>query len=172
MVCDLCGKNEATVHLTEQFNDQMRELHLCEMCAHEKGQAALEQFGLSDLLAGLADFGLTPEGRKTAQKVACPQCGMTYEDFRKIGRLGCGHCYQSFERYLSPLLKKIHGSTHHVGRVPTQAAQVPSHDHLEVLRSRLKAAIAAEAFEEAARLRDQIRALEKQHREKQGGSSR
>ncbi len=165
MTCDLCGEREATVHLTEVINDETRELHLCQACAQEKGSAAAESFGLADLLAGLADFGVKPEveGRAPAGQAACPRCGMRYEDFRKSGRLGCGGCYESFQRFLSPLLKKIHGSTRHVGQAPPEkqkAKLAAPKEELDQLRERLKGAVAGEAFEEAARLRDRIRALE------------
>ncbi len=162
MLCDLCGKNEATVHLTEVINDQTREIHLCEVCAREKGAAAAQHFGLADLLAGLADFGVKPESKTAAAKATCSRCGMTYDDFRKLGRLGCGGCYESFEKFLSPLLRKIHGSSHHVGQIPpaVQTAKTAPRDEREQLKERLKAAVASEAFEEAARLRDRIRALE------------
>ena len=164
MTCDLCSKNEATVHLTEIINDETRELHLCESCAREKGAAAAEQFGLAGLLAGLADFGA--RGGLKTEPPPCPRCGLTYEDFRKSGRLGCGECYENFARILAPLLKRVHGSTQYVGRLspPTRPAAkkkaVPD-EELPALKERLKAAVAAEDFEEAVRLRDRIRLLEK-----------
>lgn len=165
MTCDLCGKNEAAVHLTEIINDETRELHLCEACAREKGAAAAEQFGLAGLLAGLADFGA--RGGLKTEPPPCPQCGLAYENFRKSGRLGCGECYENFARILAPLLKRVHGSAQYVGRLSPPArtaakkkAALPDED-LAVLKERLKTAIAAEDFEEAVRLRDRIRLLER-----------
>ena len=185
MTCDLCGQNEATVHLTEIINDQTRELHLCEPCAREKGVQAAQGFGLADLLAGLADFGTRLEG-ETKSKPICLQCQMSYDDFRKSGRLGCGECYGAFHRFLSPLLKRIHGSIQHVGKTPAKMQplapkgpalshskeSLPSKvegqtDELKRWKERLRQLVAEEAFEEAARLRDKIRALEaKQKRPK------
>lgn len=74
MLCDICGKNEATVHLTEIVNDKITKLHLCEECAKEKGAEMEEHFGLSDLLAGLADLGATVEP-EIAGTIKCPSCG-------------------------------------------------------------------------------------------------
>ncbi|MBI4972931.1 MAG: hypothetical protein HZC16_03835, partial [Candidatus Omnitrophica bacterium] len=111
MLCDICGKNPATVHLTEIIDDQMTELHLCEGCAHQKSAQMEQQFGLGDLLAGMAEFGDKPTLEKESVAVKCPKCGLTYMDFKKIGRLGCGQCYTTFKKYLGPLLKRIHGST-------------------------------------------------------------
>ncbi|MCM8796596.1 MAG: UvrB/UvrC motif-containing protein [Candidatus Omnitrophica bacterium] len=167
MLCDICGKNQATVHLTEIVDEQMNELHLCEECARKKSIEMEQQFGLSDLLAGMAEFekpGSEVEGAATAK---CPNCGLTYADFKKIGRLGCGECYVVFKRYLAPLLKRIHGSLNHIGKGPAVKGRRMSKKkaELEELRSKLQAAIAREAFEEAARLRDQIKELEKKEQD-------
>src|SRR3989338_5038889 len=117
MFCDICGKNPATVHLTEIIDEQMNELHLCEECARQKSAQMEQQFGLSDLLAGLAEFEKpTAKDAEAATSVKCQNCGLTYADFKKIGRLGCGECYTAFKKYLSPLLKRIHGSCQHVGK--------------------------------------------------------
>lgn len=163
MLCDICGKNQATVHLTEIIDDQMSELHLCEECARQKSAAMEQQFGLSDLLAGLANFE-KPEKEAETVTAKCPKCGLTYADFRKIGRLGCGECYVAFRKYLAPLLKKIHGSIQHVGKSPLRTNAAPKKKiDLQDMRARLTKAIADEEFEEAARLRDQIKELEKKN---------
>lgn len=162
MLCDICKKNDATVHLTEIVNDQMSELHLCEDCARQKSLAMEQQFGLNDLLAGMADFGKTEKESETAVNVKCPNCGLTYADFKKIGRLGCGECYNAFSKYLAPLLKRIHGSTQHTGKSPLKVTKVLKNEiDIQALRNRLQKAIAQEAFEEAAKLRDQIKEAEK-----------
>ena len=179
MTCDLCGKKAAAVHLTEIINDQTRELHLCETCAQEKGAAAAEQFGLAGLLAGLTEAGLKT-GLQVGENPKCARCGMTYQDFRKNGRLGCGACYESFHKYLAPLLRRIHGSAQYTGSLspprvgragaaskpalkkePVGAKKTETGDALAQLKERLREAVAGERFEEAARLRDKIHALEK-----------
>lgn len=162
MLCDVCGKNNATVHLTEIVDEQMAELHLCEGCAKQKSEQMEQQFGLSDLLAGMAEF-VKPAQEKEDAFLKCKRCGLTYVDFKKIGRLGCSECYNTFRKYLIPLLKRIHGSSQHFGKSPSRQgkAAVKKGADLESLRSKLQTAIETEAFEEAARLRDQIRELEK-----------
>ncbi|MFH1338940.1 MAG: UvrB/UvrC motif-containing protein [Candidatus Omnitrophota bacterium] len=161
MLCDLCNKNQATVHLTEIIDDQMSELHLCEECARKKSIQMEQQFGLADLLAGLAEF-TKPEEESEAASVKCANCGLSYRDFKKIGRLGCSECYSGFSKYLMPLVKKIHGSARHVGKTPQKAvAKIEEQVDIGELRVRLQRAIEKEEFEEAARLRDKIRELEK-----------
>ncbi len=173
MQCDVCNSKKATVHLTEIVDEQISELHLCEDCAREKSVQMEQQFGLADLLAGLTDFSKQPKDSAAKEvKLKCAHCGLNYEEFRKLGRLGCSECYVSFREYLSALLKKIHGSNQHLGKSPlkTSAAAVidgPSENILQELKSALSKAIQAENFEEAARLRDQIHTLQ----EKQGLSS-
>jgi len=161
MLCDLCGKNQATVHLTEIIDEQMTELHLCEECARQKSAAMEQQFGLSDLLAGMAEFE-KPAPEKEAVALKCPSCKLTYADFKKIGRLGCGECYTAFRKYLTPLLKRIHGSSQHLGKSPLKVTKVLKKKiDLQDLRYKLQRAIEQEAFEEAAKIRDQIKELEK-----------
>jgi len=162
MVCNICAKNQATVHLTEIIDDQITELHLCEECAQKKGAQMESHFGLSDLLAGLADLGTQFSKTKTDAKLKCPKCGLTYEDFKKVGRLGCGECYTAFKDALVPLLKRIQGSTQHCGKSPKKIAKaVKARNELDVLKEKLQKAIQKEDFEEAAKLRDKIKELEK-----------
>ncbi len=165
MVCDICGKGAATVHLTEIIDNQMAELHLCEGCARAKSMEMEQQFGLADLLAGLSNFGDQVEAGGLA-KLKCPSCGLTYEDFQKIGRLGCSECYRSFVLHLKPLLKKIHGSNQHLGKLPDKLPQAQNpakikSSSLKELKDKLQLAVQSEEFEEAAKLRDKIRELEK-----------
>ena len=166
MLCEVCKQTQATVHLTEIVNDQMTELHLCEGCANQKGAQVESHFGLADLLSGLADFGKTQEPEEVPAK-ACPSCSMTYDDFRKVGRLGCAECYLTFKRSLGGLLKRIHGSPLHLGKSPVRLLKTAKGAKTELLdlKRKLERAIDQEEFEEAARLRDQIRRLEQQEQQ-------
>jgi len=174
MKCDKCPK-KATVHLTEIVDSKVMEMHLCEDCARDQSQQMEQQFGLSDLLAGLTDFGKhVPEAQKEVA-LQCPSCGLSYEDFRKFGRFGCAECYTAFKPHLKTLLKKIHGSTTHLGKklaalepvaAPPSpdgtpvAVLAPVADTSESLRVKMHRAIDDEDFELAAALRDKIRELE------------
>ena len=165
MVCEVCKQTQATVHLTEIVNEQMTELHLCEACANQKGAQVESHFGLADLLSGLADFSKTQEPEEVST-ISCPNCGMTYEDFRKVGRLGCADCYATFRRSLGSLLKRIHGSPIHLGKSPARLVKPPrTKTELMDLKRKLERAIEKEAFEEAAKLRDQIRRIEQQQQQ-------
>ncbi|MCD5390756.1 UvrB/UvrC motif-containing protein [candidate division NPL-UPA2 bacterium] len=165
MLCEICGKSQATVHYTEIINNESSETHLCEDCARKKGAMLKPHFPLADLLSGLIDFNL-PLTLEDKGRGKCPQCGLTYSDFKKIGRLGCGQCYDTFKESLAPLLKRVHGSNEHVGKSSALAGKAMQEATLQLreLQERLQKAIQREEFEEAARLRDRIREIEKKTR--------
>jgi len=187
MLCNVCHKNEASVHLTEIINDKVMKLNLCEECAMKKSAEMEEHFGLGELLAGLTEFGESVKPPEGAVKVKCPNCGLTYPDFKRRGRLGCSECYAAFESKLTALLSRIHGSGRHVGRAPTGAPKAktpvdipvrkappkipkpkpaPSMSKLQELQLKLRRAVEFEEFEKAAELRDKIRELEKKEKKR------
>ena len=162
MVCDNCGSTDAVVHLTQIVNNQMSTHRLCEKCAAEKGLEATPEpvnFPLTDFLAQMgSDSG---PGAEPAQS-ACPFCGLTFDDFRETGRLGCPQCYETYAPQLHRLLRRVHGGTQHVGKVylPPDPSASDLERRLEGLRRKLHRAVEAEDFEHAAELRDEIRSLE------------
>jgi protein arginine kinase activator len=170
MNCDLCHEREAVVHLTQIVNEQVTTQHLCEKCAAEKGvesPGSVEQNPFAKLVAasmGKPAPDLTLTG--TAPRGACPRCGATLQDFRQSGRLGCAHCWRAFEGPLRDLLRRLHGSTVHMGERYTERSgvQAPSNGDSGVaqadLREQLRLAIETENFELAAELRDRLRVLE------------
>jgi protein arginine kinase activator len=158
MLCDICHKNIATVHLTEVANDKVQEMHICQSCAKTKTEEIKEQLDISDLLGALADTGGL---RKEDRFLKCQSCGLTYADFKKKGRLGCAFCYTSFKTQLLPLLKKIHGSINHTGKSPVKInSRVPLEVKLKDLKEKLARAVHLEEYETAAKLRDEIKQLE------------
>lgn len=162
MTCEMCGKEEATVYYTEIVGGKMVELHLCEQCAKKKGlgkELAKSTFSLADLLAGMAEeLGDAEEDKD----LRCASCGLSYGEFKKAGKLGCASCYQVFRQNLLPLLRRIHGSTHHSGKIISGGkGDLQTKREIADLRKELRRAIDREAFEDAARLRDKIDEREK-----------
>lgn len=159
MVCEKCQKHHATVHLTEIVNDEKKEAHLCEECARNSGVGVKISFSISDILGNLME-GKGPKETKSGGP-RCPQCGITFAEFRSKARMGCGKDYEIFESGIHPLLEKIHGSTQHVGKVPsTEDTQVRKENELVRLKRDLHTLIKSEKFEKAAEVRDRIRVLE------------
>ena len=165
MLCQVCNCKEATVHFTEVVSNQLSELHLCEECAQKKGLHIQPKFSIADLLTGLINLGISPP-QIDETSLKCDNCSLTYSQFAKRGRLGCGRCYQTFEKSLVPLLRKIHGSIQHRGKFPHKGGkkfdkETSQLGELERLKADLEMAVESEEFEKAAKLRDKIRTLEK-----------
>jgi len=93
---------------------------LCEACANQKGAQVESHFGLTDLLSGLADVGKNPEVEEEVVSKTCPGCGMSYEDFRRVGRLGCAECYEVFYPAMKEIIRRIHGTAVHAGPEPAR----------------------------------------------------
>jgi len=162
MKCQLCD-NRATVHLTEIVKGKKKEIHLCEDCAREQEITVKAQFTLPDLLQGLISAH-TSQVEDNLAKLTCPVCGIGYMEFRTGGRLGCPADYDVFREGLDPLIEKLHGTAQHMGKVPERAGRdLQFQAELVHLRQQLRAAVEAENYEEAARLRDLLREKEEQH---------
>lgn len=158
MLCEICEGKTATVHLTQMVNNEVRKLHLCEQCAAKSGLDVNGAMSITDVLLGLG--GQSDPKTEDADKI-CLNCKMRLDEFRKSSRLGCEQCYATFADELTPLLESMHRGLQHVGKKPANApAAITTGADLKKLRGLLNAAVTAENFEEAARLRDQIRSLE------------
>jgi protein arginine kinase activator len=162
MLCQTCGKNQATVHFTEIHDNKMSEVHMCDRCAEERGYSSAKKgkFDIADLLAGMVD-GMTSNEEERVGAVQCPRCGLLYSQFKETGRLGCAECYTAFQFQLRPLLRRIHGDTRHRGKTPTRDGEGVSRSRqIHRLHDELQRAVEREEFEHAASIRDEIKRLE------------
>ncbi|MCK5346370.1 MAG: UvrB/UvrC motif-containing protein [Candidatus Heimdallarchaeota archaeon] len=160
MICQVCGKNEATIHLTEIVNSQMVELHICEECAKDKAVDLVPPIAFTDILSGLVDF--TAPKDPYVENITCPNCKLTFESFKKNGRLGCAMCYESFKTALLPLIQKVHNATHHLGKRPSHlGGSMNMEIEIKELTEKLKNHIGREEYEDAAQIRDKIKMLQK-----------
>lgn len=166
MMCDQCQQRQATVMVTRIVNGKKSEAHLCQECAQQHGDLgflAEPSFTFHNILAGLFEpEGMVSGVAQTKPNTRCPNCGLSFSDFRRLGHLGCSECYTQFETLLDPLVKRIHGSGEHVGKIPMQGGTAKLHRELDNARRQLREAVASEAYEKAAELRDRIKDLEKQ----------
>lgn len=167
MLCELCGKRPATVHVTKVVNNEKVEHDLCQQCAREQGDLGVflnPMFSINNLLSALLDDE-ERRGRSLPAPtgVRCATCNFTYADFARVGRLGCSDCYEVFGDRLDAVLRRIQGSSEHVGKSPRRAAAgLHVKKEIDGLRRQLELAVRQEAYEKAAQLRDRIRLLEKQ----------
>ncbi len=158
MLCCVCKQKEATVHLTQIDGEKMQKVDLCEDCAKEKGVNDPSSFSLADMLVGLGVSQETEESSGGAE-LRCPQCGFTQADFKKAGRLGCAQCYETFYEGLEALLKSMHKGTRHKGKTPvSQRGSQGLRERISGLQKKLDRAVADEDFEQAAQLRDELKA--------------
>jgi protein arginine kinase activator len=195
--CEVCQSSVATVHTIEVVDGKASEHHLCSGCAKTGGVVQnAPTLKIPEFIENLLASGKTKRPR-VKKEAACPGCGMTYQQFKVRGRLGCARCYEVFKKALIPLLEKIHDATKHTGKFPVQLPaqqqpQQPQHGgplsghagaaaveksaafakgamektgdprpkRLDDLRKKLEEAKLSEAYEEAARIRDEIRRLE------------
>lgn len=177
MICQNCLKNAASVHVTEivEIADgadgaqkrTVQEQHLCELCAQ-----TMELPNMPAVKKSMTEVWklLQSSAQQTRKKggPVCSSCGMSLEEFRKKGRLGCAKDYEVFVNHIGELLERVHGARTHKGRIPATDPTAPTgpisapsaFDPVGTLRQRLEAAIREEAYESAARLRDEIKALE------------
>jgi protein arginine kinase activator len=158
MLCNVCNKNEATVHLTQIVGEKMQKVDLCEGCSKEKGVGDPTGFSLADMLLGL---GTSQEMEEAAgADLKCPACKYTQADFKKTGRFGCPECYTVFADGLETMLKTMHKGLKHVGKTPHNCAAPDLSKKLEQLKEALGKAVVEEDFEHAAVVRDEIRSIE------------
>lgn len=170
-LCQLCHERPASTHLTEIGPEgRLREVHLCPTCIQEQGfeltanPPPVEAILQAQEAAGSAEDPPAGSGRR------CPACGLAFSDFGNSNIFGCPACYQAFDTEVAQLARRFHGALRHVGRGPGTAhpttARLPRSQAAErraqrqELARRLKAAVAAERFEEAMSLRDQLSRLD------------
>ncbi len=159
MLCENCHKNEANTTVTQFINGDMSVSHLCSECASKLGMdfsfPSLNNM-LSNFFTDFAPFAARPVAR-------CSLCGASYEEFARSGKAGCANCYTTFYDQLLPSLQRIHGKTRHNGKIPGSSGnRARIINKIEQLKMQLNDAISKQEFEEAAKLRDQINALEKE----------
>ncbi len=180
MKCEKCGKQEANLYYQETVNGQTRAMHICSACARELqmytpfqqtvagfsnsfgeilGVPSLFGSMASPLFAGGAEVEAKNNRADTAH--TCPSCGMTLSELQRKGRVGCPDCYHTFAEVLTPYIKRVQGAESHIGSAPQQEECLPPEAHpLDALKQKLQEAIQSENYEEAARLRDEIRRKE------------
>lgn len=190
MLCDNCGKREANVRYSENINGRRKELNLCEECSKKLGINHMDfsmPIDFSSFFGEFLEDFATPEFMPLLNEIKalkCNNCGSTFEDIANTGKLGCGNCYDVFEERLDPIIRRIQGANRHVGRVGkvidskidekianqstlkmekvNQPKENKKDNHLEKLQEQLKQAIKEEKYEEAAKIRDEIKKIEKE----------
>ena len=170
MLCNDCGKNEATIHSINYINGEKSELHVCAECAknHPELNFGFNSFGFNaleptDLIKKFFGLGNDSLIGQIANEIHCKTCNSTLSDFNKTGLFGCPDCYDTFAEEIIPVLQKTQPAVSHKGNVPVNKEQAPEdkekNEKLQSLQEELKKMISEEKYEEAAKIRDEIKAM-------------
>lgn len=164
MLCENCGKNPATTYIKRVINGVKTEKHLCSKCAAALGYSVNTGNNLANILASM--FGDMAYSGVGSEKT-CKCCGCSFNDIVKNGKVGCPECYITFIDELAPYLKRIHGNVKHIGKIPNRSSLAVADPGSKVmtLRHELNTLIKNEEFEKAAKVRDEIRELERKGEE-------
>lgn len=169
MQCQECSNAPASVHVKKRQGDEEISIHLCRACAQKMGwnnpledvKFPLAQFissMMSDLSGPDSDKGATDAGGQ------CSECGLSFQEFSRTGRLGCGHCYEAFRDSMQDLLRRIHGGVRHQGKRPSgspRSRKGVKTSSMRQIKADLEKAVADEDFELAAQLRDKLQDFQK-----------
>ncbi len=165
MLCQNCKKNEATTHIKRIVNGEAAEAHLCSDCAKSLGyDGVFSDFGFnfSDMLSSF--FSEPTMASLSARTLRCEKCGSTFGDIVRSGKIGCSDCYSTFYDKLLPSLERIHGRTHHEGKIPNSLNIGVKKNEIETLKEELQSAVEKQDYEKAAELRDKIKELESEEK--------
>ncbi len=166
MKCEKCGKYTATTHIHTVIDGRATDMHICGYCASGSGLRRFGSLGIMNMLNSVLDDEAVGMKKSQSYEQTCPQCGITFSEIASSGKLGCAYCYKTFYKKLYPSLRRIHGATHHQGKIPISSSpRLSSTSRIEELKKQLKDAIEVENFELAAKLRDEINLLKEGSRD-------
>lgn len=180
MLCQNCGENEANVKYTQIINGVKKEMALCEKCSKELGVSTIDFNIPINLSSFLGEFLNEDESEIlpdfiNKNQLICDKCGMKYEEFVDEGKFGCENCYKTFSKKIDPILKNMHGGNRHIGRkgkvlaessetnnkqTVIKEANKTEENKTEKLKQDLRIAIKEERYEDAAKIRDEIKNIE------------
>ena len=173
MLCDICKKREATIHIKEVKNGKCISTNLCPECAKEKelsGGLGAFGFNLAEVIFNVGKMNKEKSGESApAEKkeektpsLSCPVCNWNLAKMRRSGgKLGCKECYKTFSKWVNVAIEQVQHSTVHVGKRPgsCQRSTLALQMEVDKLQLDLACAVSAEEYEKAALYRDRINAL-------------
>ncbi|MDR2603484.1 MAG: UvrB/UvrC motif-containing protein [Puniceicoccales bacterium] len=177
--CQFCGK-PATVHMTQVINNKTTVIRMCNECAAKHGLFDKEGLPFA-MLSGLGEALFSGMKQNlSANGLICSKCGCTPMSFKETGRLGCPHCYKDLKLLIDGIIESSQKGTIHKGKYSREGARtatmnatggftdtpakrptrkLSTKERLNELQEMLDAAVKTEQYEEAARLRDEIKIL-------------
>ncbi|HHX17706.1 MAG TPA: hypothetical protein GX727_02465 [Clostridium sp.] len=162
MLCQKCQKKIANIQFTQIINNNKHVLYLCENCAKEEGKLKIgSPFSINDFFSGIMGVPYMSSVSPQSTKMICNTCKMSYDDFKKTGKIGCADCYKTYGEKLMPLLKRLHGNVQYNGKIPEKIySRAKVSREIRKLKEQLNVFIKNEEYEKAAEIRDQIKEME------------
>jgi len=157
--CTECKKPIAVLY-TEIVGDKMTRTVMCADCPHLERR----------LYGKMTQEGEEAGGVESEASLACGNCGTTLAQIRTGHPLGCVECYSVFGDVVIDNLTKTGRISHHlttnkktqplhIGRSPGEVTEISPTLRLIALNEALDETLIREDYEQAALLRDQIKAL-------------
>lgn len=156
--CSEC-KKPICIRYTEIIGSTITHTSMCGECPELKKRLQLDTSQPFSQESS-AEFSLT-----------CPNCNTHLEEVKRGHRLGCSICYQTFSNILLLEIKEAHRlpsnllhhplpPSFHTGHIPGEGALTMNlSSRLAALNESLKETLNKEDYEQAASIRDQIKAL-------------
>lgn len=161
MLCQNCHKNLASVRYAEVVDGNVSDVHLCQECLTQRQGDESTGFEFADPAPFVRKGSSSGSGGVPESGETCTACETSLKTILDTGTVGCSVCFETFPAQLEGLLEGFHEGVHHKGKVPKlDDARARVRSDLQSKRGLLKTALSTENYEEAASLRDEIRALE------------
>lgn len=154
MKCEKCGKNEATFFYRSNINGKVTETHLCGECAAKEGY--IDGFGNMDGI--MDDFMGDFAGMFAPMPAFAGSLLGTGSIFDSAFGGGFGRMFPELCASAAAPEKPQKSEDGIVSAEEKQ--QLNAQRQMNALREEMKQAVAAEKFERAAELRDQIKKLQ------------
>lgn len=174
MLCEICKKNEAVVHIQEIINGEKKTIHICQNCAAQKGleNIGFQGINIAEILYNLStknNLSLpensklldTQNKKEKIQIKTCSECKWDSEKFQKTGKLGCENCYSTFSDIIEKMISNIQKGNLHIGKrlgEKTTEKNIIMMDIIK-LQKKLEECVKKEEFEKAGILKNKINEL-------------
>ncbi len=162
MNCDRCGK-PSVYHSTLIVNGVSQTTNLCRECAMKEGVFANPSSIFDELFMPFAD--ILPFER--VENIVCPVCKTSLKEFKQTHKLGCPNCYEVFKNEIEKIVARIAPFSAHkqepIKKLKTGKKKESKEEKLASLREQMQLAVKEERYEDAAKIKKQIKALESEN---------
>ncbi|MDO4218765.1 MAG: hypothetical protein Q4C78_02120 [Synergistaceae bacterium] len=158
MLCDICGENEAIVHVLQIVNGEKKLLHLCKNCA--AGHAVGKELCLAEQnidMPPVSPDELNAMLHDVINKLVLPEIAKVQAHVQHIT---CPHCGQELPpEFFDQLFKTLNNIEIQASSNPMSRKTQSGMAKVSYLEHRLKSVISEERYEEAAAIRKEINRL-------------